>query len=404
MTGISSGDTIPNQTADSGHVPEIPDRVPGIGRRMSDEKKKIRVMVVEDSAYMRYVISEILTSAPDIEVIDKARDGIDALERLAKDVPDVITLDIQMPRMDGLTFLAEMRKNYRIPTVMLSSLSYEGASDTIRALELGAVDFVAKPSGMTALTLDDVREALLEKVRMAATIKPVVMQAAGAPHEEPGPTAEEGLAQTAAAAIPERRHKHVFLPDKIITLKKVVVIGCSTGGPRALTEIVPLFPEDFSACVIVVQHMPPRFTASLAERLNAVSGIRVAEAKNGDKVVPGVVYIAPGDYHILVGRGDTIYLNQDPPRHGVRPSVDVIMKSAAAMYGKKCVGVILTGMGSDGRDGIVDIKKAGGTVFAEHESTCVVYGMPRAAIETGSVDRVIVLPRIADELIQFVEN
>jgi two-component system, chemotaxis family, protein-glutamate methylesterase/glutaminase len=371
----------------------------------AEEKNKITVMVVEDSAYMRYVISEILSEDPDIEVIEKARDGVDALERLEKVVPDVITLDIQMPRMDGLTFLAEMGKRFRIPTIMLSSLTVEGAEDTIKALELGAVDFVPKPSGVLSLTLDDIRVDLKEKVKMAAAIKSVVLKGTAIKtievDEEPAPEEE-------AEAQPVKREllvsKRVPLPEKVLTLKRVVVIGCSTGGPRALTEIIPLLPRDLSAGVIVVQHMPQKFTASLAERLNAVSEIRVVEAKNGDKVVPGVVYIAPGDFHMLVGRGDTVYLNQDPHWHGVRPSVDILMKSVAKLYGKKSVGVVLTGMGVDGREGVIEIKGAGGTVYAEHESTCVVYGMPRAAVETGCVDRVLVLHKVADELIQLVEG
>jgi len=222
-----------------------------------------------------------------------------------------------------------------------------------------------------------------EEPEEAAEIKPEVAEEA----EEEKP-------------LPQR----VPLPEKVATLKKVVVIGSSTGGPRALTEIIPLLPKDLSAGVIVVQHMPPKFTTSLAERLDAVSQMKVVEAKNGDKVAPGVVYIAPGDFHIQVGRGDTIYLNQDPHWHGVRPSVDVLMKSAAKQYGKKTVGVVLTGMGVDGREGVKEIKEQGGTVFAEHESSCVVYGMPRAAVETGCVDQVITLPNIADELIAFIES
>ncbi|MFA6449466.1 MAG: chemotaxis response regulator protein-glutamate methylesterase [bacterium] len=372
------------------------------------EKKMIRVMVVEDSAYMRYVISEILAEDPEIEVVEKARDGIDALERLEKDMPDVITLDIQMPRMDGLTFLAEMGKKYRIPTIMLSSLTVEGAVDTIKALELGAVDFVPKPSGVLSLTLDDIKVDLTNKVKMAAAIKPMALKgtAMHAPEaaEETPAEAEKPEEESEIAKHTPLVSRRVPLPDKVLTLKKVVVIGCSTGGPRALTEIIPLLPRDLSAGVIVVQHMPQKFTASLAERLDAVSEIRVVEAKNGDKVTPGVVYIAPGDFHMLVGRADTIYLNQDPHWHGVRPSVDILMKSVAKLYGKKSLGIVLTGMGVDGKEGVIEIKNSGGSVFAEHESTCVVYGMPRAAIETGCVDRVLVLHKIADELIQHVEG
>lgn len=360
---------------------------------------RIKVMIVEDSAYMRYVIAELLESDPEIVVVEKARDGIDALEKLQRTLPDVITLDIQMPRMDGLAFLKEMRKQYRIPVIMFSSLTFEGAEDTIKALELGALDFVPKPSDVLSLTIDQLHEQIIEKVKTAARI--------GARVLSPAPTAEapaepeaEPEAEPAPAPAPRARKKP--LPSKILTLKKVVAIGCSTGGPRALTEIIPLLPADLEACVIVVQHMPAKFTLSLAERLNTISEIEVREAANGDRIRPGVVYIAPGDYHILAGRGDVLYLNQDAPQHGVRPSVNVFMKSVAGQYGKRAIGAILTGMGTDGCAGAAAIKESGGFMFAEHEQSCVVYGMPRAAIEAGHVDRAIILSRIADELITTI--
>ncbi|HOX29294.1 MAG TPA: chemotaxis protein CheB, partial [bacterium] len=259
------------------------------------EKKKIRVMVVEDSAYMRYVISEILSEDPEIDVIEKARDGMDALERLSTDMPDVITLDIQMPRMDGLTFLTEMHKKYRIPTIMLSSLTFEGAEDTIKALELGAIDFVPKPTGAKSLTLDDVKIMLLDKVKMASGIKAEIL--AREDKLEKTVSANDAATETKEAQAEATPHAaksvRVPLPEKVPTLKRVVAIGCSTGGPRALTEIIPLLPRDLSAGVIVVQHMPPRFTTSLAERLNSISEVTVVEAKNGDKVTPGVVTFAP---------------------------------------------------------------------------------------------------------------
>ena len=365
----------------------------------------IKVMVVEDSAYMRYVISEFLESDDGITVVEKARDGVDAIEKLRRTLPDVITLDIQMPRMDGLQFLEEMRKQYHIPipTIMVSSLTFEGAEDTIRALELGAVDFVPKPSGVLAMTIDQLREDIIAKVKIAAQIKPMALA---------DPATQECALQNqanqernqATGTLPPRtgRPAREFLAEKIISLKKVVAVGCSTGGPRALTEIIPLLPRDIPACLIIVQHMPAKFTASLAERLDAISEIDVKEAANGDKIRPGIVYIAPGDYHILAGKNDVIYLNQDPPQHGVRPSVNVMIKSVAAIYGKRAVGVILTGMGSDGRDGIMTIKEQGGFVLAEHESSCVVYGMPRAAIEAGAVDRVAPLARMADEILTAI--
>lgn len=356
-------------------------------------------MIVEDSAYMRYVIAELLEADPEIVVVEKARDGIDALEKLQRTLPDVITLDIQMPRMDGLAFLKEMRKTHRIPVIMFSSLTFEGAEDTIKALELGALDFVPKPSDVFALTIDQLHEQIIDKVKSAARIgartlaPPLPAETVEAPEAPAEPEPER-------AARPRVREKP--LPSKILTLKKVVAIGCSTGGPRALTEIIPLLPADLDACVIVVQHMPAKFTLSLAERLNTISEIEVREAQNGDRIRPGVVYIAPGDYHIFAGRGDVLYLNQDPPQHGVRPSVNVFLKSVAGQYGKRAIGAILTGMGTDGCEGAAAVKEAGGYMFAEHEQSCVVYGMPRAAIEAGHIDRAIILPRIADELIATV--
>jgi two-component system chemotaxis response regulator CheB len=365
-----------------------------IGRIKNMATGRIKVMIVEDSAYMRYVIAELLESDPEIVVVDKARDGIDALEKLQRNMPDVITLDIQMPRMDGLAFLKEMRKQYRIPVIMFSSLTFEGAEDTIKALELGALDFVAKPSDVLSLTIDQLHEQIIDKVKAAARI--------GARMLAPPPAAEAPAAPAEPEPAAKKRVREKPLPSKILTLKKVVAIGCSTGGPRALTEIIPLLPADLDACVIVVQHMPAKFTLSLAERLNTISEIEVREAQNGDRIRPGVVYIAPGDYHIFAGRGDVLYLNQEAPQHGVRPSVNVFMKSVAGQYGKRAIGAVLTGMGTDGCDGAAAIKEAGGYMFAEHEQSCVVYGMPRAAIEAGHIDRAIILPRMADELIATV--
>lgn len=345
---------------------------------------KIKVMVVEDSAYMRYVITEILESDPGITVIDKAKDGLDALAKLKLITPDVITLDIQMPNMDGLSFLAEMRKNHHIPTVMISSLTREGAEDTFKALDLGAVDFIPKPSGSITISLDEIHDMIIQKVKMAADVKPRPIDT-----------------QTDRAPAPQRERTQITAPA---TLKKVIAIGSSTGGPRALAEIVSMLPEDLPACVMIVQHMPPKFTTSLAERLHNISDMTVSEAKNGDKILPGRVYVAPGNFHMYAGKNDVIYLGSEPPVHGVRPSVDYFFKSVADVYGSRVLSVVLTGMGSDGSDGIQHVKKMGGTVYAEHESTCVVYGMPRAAAATGCVDRVLILPRIADEIINFVES
>lgn len=375
---------------------------------MSD--KTIKVMVVEDSAYMRYVISELLDSDPDITVVEKARDGVDALEKLRRTLPDVITLDIQMPRMDGLQFLAEVRKEYRIPTIMFSSITIEGAEDTIKALELGAFDFLTKPTGASGLTLEEVQADLLSKVKAASLVKPIILAPRAedpvpVPPPAPPEDAPEAPAPPAASILsngPASSKKKKPERDINIPMRKVVAVGCSTGGPRALTEIIPLLPADLPACVLIVQHMPARFTASLASRLDAISEIHVREAANGDKVCGGMVYIAPGDYHMLAGRGDVIYLNQDAQQHGVRPSVNVLMKSVAKTYGGKTIGVVLTGMGSDGSGGVIEIASCGGEILAEAEATCVVYGMPRAAVETGKVTRVVSLHKMADEIIAAV--
>ncbi|MEW6200406.1 MAG: chemotaxis response regulator protein-glutamate methylesterase [bacterium] len=364
---------------------------------MSSEEKTdnrtIRVMVVEDSAYMRYVITQILESDSDIEVVEKARDGQEALEKLERMRPDVITLDIQMPRMDGLEFLRRNRLAHRIPTIVISSFTTEGAAETISALELGAIDFVPKPGGIHALTLDTVRDEVVAKVKMAARLKTVPAMLDHSAQVQKALKHE--IAETLIKATRER---------KKTPIKKVIAIGCSTGGPRALTEIIPVLPDDIPAAVIIVQHMPPNFTRSLAERLNALSAIDVVEAANGQKLEAGTVYISPGDFHIRVVRNDIIFLSQDDLHHGVRPSADVLMESVARIYGSRAVGIVLTGMGSDGTSGLKAIRESGGIAIAEHESTSVVYGMPRAAVEAGVVDRVVPLYDIAEEILCIVHG
>ncbi len=373
-------------------------------------------MVVEDSAYMRYVISELLDSDPEIEVVEKAINGEDALERMRGNLPDVITLDLQMPKLDGLQFLSEMKKSFIVPTIMISGMTREGAEETLRALELGAFDFVAKPDGTDSLTLDTISAQIVEKVKLAARIKPAILGSSNIPPKEDSRKPVEKTASSAGTcetmppaaprlepreSIATRRKQKKMLPAVDIPLKKVVVIASSTGGPRALTEIIPLLPADLPACVVVVQHMPPRFTTSLAERLDKISEIRVTEASQGDKIQAGSVYIAPGDFHLKFVN-DCVSLSQDPQVHGVRPSADVTITSAAKAYGERSVAVVLTGMGSDGRNGVLAVKNNSGYAIAEDESTCVVYGMPRAAADTGQLDGVFRLNDIADEIIRLV--
>lgn len=347
---------------------------------------KIRVLIVEDSIYMQYVISQILEEDAQMEVVGKARDGLDALEKIKRLEPDVATLDIQMPRMDGLEFLRENRRTFRLPCVVISSLTTEGAVETIQALELGAVDFIPKPSGIESLTLEQIRTEIVAKVKIAASVG-----------------SRRKLAESGEAGEPSvyRDTKKVPIKHKPI-VKKAIAIGCSTGGPRALTEIIPALPSDLPAAVFVVQHMPPKFTRGLAERLDNLSAMHVVEATHLQRVEGGTVYIAPGDYHMLVHRNGHIELNQEPPRLGVRPSIDVMMTSVASVYKTKALGILLTGMGSDGVIGLSAIRSSQGTCVAEDESTAVVYGMPKVAKEKGCADKILPLGKIAPEILSFV--
>lgn len=349
--------------------------------------RKTRVLIIEDSIYMQYVISQILEEDPRLEVVGKARDGIDALEKIKRLSPDVVTLDIQMPRMDGLEFLRENRRTHRLPCVVISSLTTEGAVETIQALELGAVDFIPKPAGIESLTLEQIRADIIAKVKLAADLGTGVEKL----------TAEPTRPKRAAP-----RGKKLRLIRHKPIVKKAIAIGCSTGGPRALTEIIPALPSDLPAAILIVQHMPPKFTRSLADRLNNLSSLHVVEAAHLQRIEGGTVYIAPGDYHMLAHRNGHIELNQNPLRLGVRPSIDLLMISLAEVFKTKALGILLTGMGSDGAAGLAAIREAAGTSIAEHESTAVVYGMPKVAKEKGCADKVLPLNEIVAEILAFV--
>ncbi len=344
----------------------------------------IRVLVVDDSAFMRKIVSDMLTDSPDIEVIGKANNGKDAIEKVTRLKPDVVTMDIEMPVLDGLHALGYIMSECPTPVVMLSSKN--SADVTITAFQYGAVDFIQKPSVSGGSELINIKEELVKKVKAAALVKTTKLDFI---EEKPGRVEPE----------PE--------PAIRTRAKKVVVIGASTGGPRALQMVIPLLPPNLDAAVLVVQHMPSGFTKSLADRLNIMSTMRVREAKEGDPVVPGTILIAPGDYHMVVkqlekdGRTvEVISLLKGERVQGLRPSVDVLLNSVAPIYGKSALGVILTGMGSDGSEGIRNLKKAGGKVIAEAESTCVVYGMPRAVIEQELADYILPINMIAEGITQ----
>jgi two-component system, chemotaxis family, protein-glutamate methylesterase/glutaminase len=329
----------------------------------------IRVLVVDDSAFVRIVVTRALEGASDIKVVGTARDGIDALEKIATLKPDVVTLDVEMPRLDGISTLKRIMTECPTPVVMLSSLTGAGKETTIRALEIGAVDFFLK---QTAASPTGKGNELQDKVRTAAYSKLVRLPR---------------TVHTAELAI--NRDKPIGgEPDA------VVIIGSSTGGPRALYQVIPSLPCDTNLGFLVVQHMPPGFTKSLADRLNSLSQVGVTEACAGSKITRGNVLIAPGGYHVVIERDGTLSLNQGPTVNGVRPAVDVTMLSAAPVFGSELLGVILTGMGSDGTRGCEAIKANGGKVIVEDESTCVVWGMPRSVFMAGYADTVAPLPEI----------
>ncbi|MBI2875369.1 MAG: chemotaxis response regulator protein-glutamate methylesterase [Candidatus Tectomicrobia bacterium] len=333
---------------------------------------------------MRCAITRLLESDAMIQVIGTARDGVEALEKLELLRPDVLTLDVEMPRMDGLTTLARIMERSPTPVVMLSALTVEGAEATLRALHLGAVDFVPKPSGSLSLNIQESKEEILRKVKTAARAR--LTRSSPAAKEAARP------ASTGTKATPgrfSRRHK-------------LIVIGSSTGGPKALHLLLPQLPADLPACVLIVQHMPAGFTRCLADGLDRISSIVVREAQAGDRLAAGLALVAPGDRHLILREGDRISLDERAPRlHGVRPAVDITLESAARLYGPAVVAVILTGMGSDGTQGAALVKAHKGHVIAEDESTCIVYGMPKQVVEGGHADEVLPLPQIVPELVRL---
>jgi len=342
----------------------------------------IRVLVVDDSAFVRQALIRMLSSAPDIEVAGTATDGNDGIEKIRALRPDVVTLDIKMPRMGGLEALQHIMSTNPIPVLLLSSLTREGADVTLRGLELGAMDFVDKSSVQGSMNLMGLAEELQAKIRALASV-PKRKLLIRAPSVEP------------LRALPR--------PGK--ARADVVVIGTSTGGPPALQAVIPRFPESLPSAILIVQHMPVGFTRSLAERLNSRSALQVREAEHGDSITAGHVLIAPAGRHMKVRRRESAVkvVLEDEPRSALhRPSADVLMASVAQAYGSRCLGVILTGMGSDGVSGLRAIRQAGGLTLAESEESCVIYGMPKAAIEAGVVDRSVPLGRMADEILAGV--
>ncbi len=343
---------------------------------------RIRVLVVDDSALMRKLIPSVLARDPSIEVVGTAMDGAFALKKIEELHPDVVTLDLEMPRMDGMETLRLIMRRTPMPVVLFSTHSKEGGYATLKALALGAIDFVQKPQDAAAGHLESIADLLIEKIKVAKRAAGRKLPAAVVSDDPP-----KGKKKT-----------HTALPPN-----RIIAIGISTGGPNALQYVLSQIPGDFPASILIVQHMPEGFTEMFAKRLDECCALEVQEARSGDLLVASRVLICPGNRHIMVRRmprGDMAVLSDGSPVNGHRPSADVLFHSVAQQFGPTAVGLLMTGMGEDGAEGLGALKAAGGVTVAQSEDTCVVSGMPRAAISKGYADKVIPLEGIAAYLIQ----
>ncbi|OGP74756.1 MAG: chemotaxis response regulator protein-glutamate methylesterase [Deltaproteobacteria bacterium RBG_13_58_19] len=336
---------------------------------------KTKVLIVDDSAIVRKIFNDLIAQTPDLEVVGTAPDPYVARDKIVQCQPDVITLDVEMPRMDGLTFLKKLMHYHPLPVIIVSSLTQKGSQMAVEALEYGAVEVLAKPGG--AFSVGDLGKQLLDKIRAASKIKMEKRNDNSPP--PPPPTKVAPLTQTT---------------------NKIIAIGASTGGTEAIKEVLLRLPPNVPG-VVIVQHMPPKFTTAFAERLDKMCALEVREAQDGDSVLTGRALIAPGNYHMLLRRSGARYYVQvkdGPPVHHQRPSVDVLFNSTAQTAGANALGVILTGMGADGADGLLAMKEKGAYTIAQDEATCVVFGMPKEAIKKGAANKVMPLLRISDEI------
>ncbi len=338
----------------------------------------IRVLIVDDSATARAVLSEILESDPSIEVVATASDAYVARDKIVELKPDVVCLDVEMPRMDGITFLKRLMHYMPVPVVMVSSLTQDGARTTLEALEAGAVDFVGKPHSHIYDGVETMREELLSKIKMASRVR--VRQ-----------HTIDNIQQANMTSLAE-------------TTNKILAIGASTGGTEALKDVLMGLPRNAPG-TIVVQHMPANFTGPFAERLNGLCAMEVREAKNGDSITPGVALIAPGDYHMVVRRSGARYyveIGSGEKVSGHRPSADVLFNSVAKIAGTNAIGVILTGMGGDGARGLLTMRNAGSRTIGQDEASCIVYGMPKVAFDLGAVEKQLPLSKIPQGILEFI--
>jgi len=362
--------------------------------------KKIKLLIVDDSALVRQVLTSIFAETPDIEVIGTAPDPYIAREKIKKLNPDVLTLDVEMPRMDGVTFLGNLMRLRPMPVVMVSSLTEQGADVTLRALEYGAVDFVAKPKLDVAEGLVSYAEEIIEKVRMAARARvrplerrPMLDQVSGS---------DVTSRHSVDAVLEARPAARLFR-----TTDRIIGIGSSTGGTEAIKEVLMQLPADIQAGIVVTQHIPAAFSAPFAKRVDGVTALSVCQAEDDQQIRPGHVYIAPGDRHLIVERDGARYvcrLNDGPPVNRHKPSVDVMLRSLVQNAGPNAIGVMLTGMGDDGAEGMGELKAAGAPIIAQDEKTSVVWGMPGEVVKRGYADEVLPLGRIAERLMELVRG
>ena len=348
---------------------------------------KIRVLTVDDSALMRQVLATLLAKDPGIEVIGAAPDPYIAREKIKALNPDVLTLDVEMPKMDGITFLEKLMRGRPMPVVMVSSLTEAGCQTTLRALELGAVDFITKPKIDLREGMEEVAQDLIEKVKAAAVARVGNKRA--------------GMGNDAKIL-----HRPASSSAMIKTTDTIIAIGSSTGGTEAVKDVLQVLPPN-TPPILITQHMPERFTRTWADRMNTICQISVKEAEDCDSVLPGHALVAPGNYHMTLVRSGARYsvrINKDEPVNRHRPSVDVLFKSVAQYAGGNAVGVILTGMGGDGAKGLLTMKQAGAFTIAQDEASCVVFGMPKEAIKLGGVDKVVPLAEIAGAVLEYVSH
>lgn len=356
----------------------------------------IKVLIVDDSALVRQMLSGILNEAPDIEVVSTAADPYIARDKIKRLNPDVLTLDVEMPRMDGLTFLGNLMRLRPMPVVMISSLTEQGADTTLRALELGAVDFVAKPRLDVSVGLQEYSEQIIGKVRTAARAR--IRPLARKPAAVTGEVEEKRSADAVLQKVAGKRHFR--------TTDRVIGIGASTGGTEAIKTVIAALPPDMPG-IVISQHIPAAFSAPFARRVDGASALTVLQARDGQQVLPGHVYIAPGGRHLIVNRDGARYvchLNDGPPVNRHKPSVDVMLRSLAQNAGPNALGLMLTGMGADGAEGMGEMKEAGATIIAQDENTSVVWGMPGEVVKRGFAHEVLALGRIAQRLETLVRE